>query len=71
MKIAYLILCHIDPKHIRRLVQKITDGTENEAFVHVDKKSNISPFKAELENCTQVHFLENRIKISWGRLSEN
>lgn len=39
MKIAYLILCHVDPKHIARLVRKITDKTENMAFIHVDKKT--------------------------------
>ena len=39
MKIAYMILCHVDPKHIGRLVRKITYGTQNEAFIHNLKKN--------------------------------
>ena len=38
MRIAYIILCHTDPEHIRRLTKKITGGTDDEAFIHVDGK---------------------------------
>ncbi len=38
MKIAYLILCHIDPKHIRRLVNKLTYKKDNGCFLNIDKK---------------------------------
>lgn len=44
MKIAYLILCHTDPKHIKRLLDKITKNTDDVAFVHVDGKCDIEPF---------------------------
>ena len=67
MRIAYLILCHTDPKHIERLAEKLTKGTNNEVFVHVDKKSDILPFKQELKRLGQVaHVLEKRTSVFWG-----
>lgn len=58
MKIAYLILCHTDPKHIRRLVEKVTKGTENEAFVHIDKKADSPAFREALEGLPLFMFCE-------------
>lgn len=66
MKIAYLILCHVDPKHIARLVRKITDKTENMAFIHVDKKADISAFEKEMNNIKNAYVLKERISINWG-----
>lgn len=67
MRIAYLILCHTDPKHIGRLAEKLTKGTNNEVFAHVDKKSDILPFKQELKRLGQVaHVLEKRTSVFWG-----
>ena len=45
MKIAYLILCHMDPEHIARLVRKITENTQNVAYVHVDGKVDVTHFR--------------------------
>ncbi len=69
MRIAYLILCHTDPKHIKRLADKITQDTCDEAFVHVDGKCDIEPFKQELKNNPQVHILEKRVCVHWGGYS--
>lgn len=69
MKIAYLILCHTDPKHIRRLVEKVTKGTENEAFVHIDKKADSPAFREALEGLPHVHVLRNNRKVWWGGFS--
>lgn len=68
MKIAYLILCHTDPKHIRRLAEKVTKGTENEAFVHIDKKADGPAFRQALEGLPHVHVLKNNRKVWWGVL---
>ena len=65
MKIAYLILCHTDPKHIRRLINKLTYKTDNRCFVHIDKKSNLVNFKKELNDLPQTTILKNRTDISW------
>lgn len=69
MKIAYLILCHTDPKHIRRLINKLTYKTDNRCFVHIDKKSNLVNFKKELNDLPQTTILKNRTDISWGSYS--
>ena len=69
MRIAYLILCHTDPQHIVRLTRKITGGTSNVAFVHVDGKSDISPFLALLTPQKQVEVLQNRTNVFWGGYS--
>lgn len=68
MKIAYLILCHTDPKHIRRLAEKVTKGTENEAFVHIDKKADGPAFRQALEGLPHVHVLKNNRKVWRGVL---
>ena len=66
MKIAYLILCHMDPEHIARLVRKITENTQNVAYVHVDGKVDVTPFQNLLRGLKQVRLLEKRTKIYWG-----
>lgn len=68
MKIAYLILCHTDPEHIGRLVNKLTDD-ECHAFVHVDKKYDEAPFREKLKFCSKVKFIEDRICVYWGGFS--
>ena len=68
MKIAYLILCHTDPKHIRRLAEKVTKGTENAAFVHIDKTADGPAFRQALEGLPHVHVLKNNRKVWWGVL---
>lgn len=55
MKIAYLILCHTDPDHIKRLTDKITDNSGDEAFVHVDGKFDIRPFSQALQRSARLH----------------
>lgn len=69
MTIAYLILCHTDPQHIKRLAKKITENTNDVAFVHVDGKSNFAPFQKELGNLPRVKLLENRVPVHWGGYS--
>ncbi|MFR5854598.1 MAG: hypothetical protein ACLUE8_09850 [Lachnospiraceae bacterium] len=56
MRIAYIILCHTDPEHIRRLTKKITGGTDDEAFIHVDGKCDAAPFEQTLKDVPQAHF---------------
>jgi len=70
MKIAYLILCHIDPQHIARLARKLVCGTENEVFIHVDLKVDIAPFEEALEGVAGIHFLKKRTNIHWGGIPQ-
>ncbi len=69
MRIAYLILCHTDPKHIYRLVNKITQGAEHEAFVHVDGKCDITPFRKVMQGIKGVYLLDERTDVYWGGYS--
>lgn len=69
MTIAYLILCHTDPKHIRRLTEKITKNTNDVAFVHVDGKCDLISFQHELKNNSQVQILKKRVPVNWGGYS--
>ena len=69
MRIAYLILCHMDPMHIKRLTDKITTSTGDEAFVHVDGKCNVNPFEQALKSNSHVHILNQRVCVNWGGYS--
>lgn len=68
MRIAYLILCHTDPDHIKRLTDKITDCTGDETFVHVDGKCDVRPFAQALQENPHVH-LTPRVPVYWGGYS--
>ena len=59
MTTAYLILAHHKPDMLKRLVRQI----QREVYVHVDLKSDITPFL--MEN-PLVHFLKNRVSVDWG-----
>lgn len=71
MKIAYIILAHIDPQHIARLANKITKNTSNKAFIHVDKKYDIEPFRLQcnLINNSSIIFIKNRVNVNWAGFS--
>ena len=60
MKIAYLIAAHTDPKQLRRLVWSLDTG-ENEFYVHIDKKQDISLFKSCLKENTYIHYINKMI----------
>lgn len=66
MKIAYLILCHQDPEFVCRTAIKITKGTENHVFIHVDQKSPIEPFEIYLPQSENIHLLKKRTPVYWG-----
>ena len=69
MKLAYIILCHKHPEVVGRIAKKLTEGTENEVFIHVDKKYSQIPFEEVCLNNKQVHFIDNRVDIYWGGFS--
>lgn len=65
-KIAYLILAHTDPRHLERLVNAI--DYQAKIFIHVDKKSDIQPFKA-LKLPSSASFIDERVEIYWAGIS--
>ncbi len=67
MNIAYLISAHTDAPQLRRMVEALQPDAHY--FVHIDKKTDISPFVAQL-NKENVHFLHERIDVRWGTILE-
>lgn len=66
MKIAFLNLCHCDPEIVSRTAKKLTKNKDFQMFIHVDKKSKITPFFKDLDGDENIHFLKDRKKIYWG-----
>lgn len=64
--IAYLILAHTDPAHLRRLTERLRG--DSQVFVHVDAKSDIEPFM-QLRWGDHVHFVERRVSVRWAGYS--
>ena len=50
-----------------RLANKVTVGSDNQCFIHVDQKSN--SFNGFMENSSSIHWLKNRIPVYWGGYS--
>ncbi|MGO4108865.1 beta-1,6-N-acetylglucosaminyltransferase [Paenibacillus sp. YAF4_2] len=68
MKLAYLILAHVDPHHIARLAKKLMD-VNADIYIHVDSKVDIDPFVELLSEYSSIYFINNRHSISWGGYS--
>lgn len=66
MRIAFLNLCHTDPKIVERVANKLTANPDFDMYIHVDAKADIEPFKKLLGNNSQVYFLDKRYKVYWG-----
>jgi hypothetical protein len=66
MKIAYIILAHKNPVQLGRLVKALT--YKNTAFlIHIDKKTDIVPFKKELAGLTDADIrLVKKEDGRWG-----
>jgi hypothetical protein len=66
MKIAYLILAHDNPFHLRRLVKAITSPS-SVCFIHIDLKSNIVDFLTIASE--SVVLIDERLAVYWGDFS--
>ena len=64
MKVAYVLLAHRDPDQIERLVNCLKDT--GDFYIHIDKKSDIKPFYNKFKTYDCVHFLKNRINVTWA-----
>lgn len=65
MRIAFLILAHNTPNHLRRLVEALRHP-DHHAFVHVDKKQDIEPFGVAMVD--GVTFIARR-EVEWGDIT--
>lgn len=66
MRIAFLNLCHTDPKIVERVANKLTKNPDFDMYVHVDAKTDIAPFQELLKDNKQVYFLNKRHKVYFG-----
>jgi hypothetical protein len=66
--IAYLILAHDDPLHLRRLIKRL-HGERTAFHVHVDAKSDIEAFRSVTADIASVRLCETRAKVTWGAFS--
>ncbi len=66
MKIAYLIVAYNNPRHFPRLI-KALETPDSAFFVHIDKKYDISPYKAVSK--PNIFFSQKRVPVYWGDFS--
>lgn len=66
MKIAYLILAHTNPRHVRRMVETLS-CEDSSFFIHIDNKIDIGLF-SEIRGAN-VYFLKDRLTIFWAEYS--
>lgn len=64
MKILYAIVCHRMTNPLIHTVNYLSSFSDNTLLIHVDKKSNLDDFNSLKR--TNVHFIPNRIDITWG-----
>ena len=69
MKIAYLILAHINPGQLKRMIQRL--HTANTwVYIHLDSKTPYTAdFSAMAQELPNAFFISRRVNISWGAYS--
>lgn len=70
MKYVYGILCHQMTNPLRFLISTLCKNPDSYIIIHVDQKSDISPFLDEFSSYAQVQFIQNRTKVFWGSFSQ-
>lgn len=67
-RFAFCIIAHNEPKVFKTLVAQI-DNPDNDIFVMIDKKADISLFNNVETKYSKILFCPNRVNIRWGELS--
>lgn len=62
---AYCILAHNEPAVFIRLIHSL-DHEFNDIYVHIDKKTDIAPFKKASCFYSKLCFTKERLNCSWG-----
>ena len=65
-RIAYLVLAHDNPRHLGRLIERLSSPSAV-CFIHVDRKSSADAF-AHIGG-GNVHFTRRRVAVHWGDFS--
>jgi hypothetical protein len=67
-KIAYIIITHKDPAHLRKLISALDFYAD--FYIHIDKKVNSEPFRKELSSLQREIYVINKYTIEWGGYSQ-
>ncbi|RAJ93990.1 core-2/I-Branching enzyme [Larkinella arboricola] len=67
MKLAHLILAHVYPEQLDRLIRAL-QHPDADFYVHIDQKTDIRPF-LKLQQYNNVYFVRKRQKVCWGAYS--
>jgi len=59
-----LITAHNQPEHLSRLINAL-DREGARFYVHIDKKTDVTPFQRFLAKRNNVHFLQKRVSVNW------
>lgn len=64
MRIAYLVMAHNQPEHLLRMVNAL-DFEGAVFYIHIDKKSDATPFTSLFSNRENIHLLRDRVTANW------
>ena len=67
MQKNYLILAHKNPQQLARMIKTLDDGN-SKFFIHLDAKTPIEPFTAQLED-EHIVFIPEKERCVWGDFS--
>ena len=67
MQKNYLILAHKNPQQLARMIKALDNGN-SKFFIHLDAKTPIEPFTAQLED-EHIVFIPERERCVWGDFS--
>ncbi|MDR2683908.1 MAG: beta-1,6-N-acetylglucosaminyltransferase [Prevotellaceae bacterium] len=64
----FIIEAHKNPTQLKRMINRLNDE-QSSFYIHIDKKSDIQPFKATIEG-KNIKFLERRVDCIWCDISQ-
>jgi hypothetical protein len=67
MDIAYLILAHDQPSHLRALVKRLSTP-DSRFYVHIDRKSRLEDFQGMGD--LPIRWVQDRVRVFWGDYSQ-
>lgn len=66
MRFAFLVLTHARPLHLVRLGRVLRESADDRCFIHVDAKTDITPFLELFSDEPATTLLDARREIHWG-----
>ena len=69
---AFLISAYTEPESLCNLVRELECLESADFYIHIDRKADISPFRALLDNLgyTNIFYTKERFKVYWGGYSQ-